>query len=119
MTIEDFGRELIDYINKRIGEEQVKDLLSPPPLNARIVFTENTSPKFISGKIYDIINGKIKSEDGCVYPTCDEFMTLKDLAWYFAPDEPGSEPPRPFKGNQFSNDGIKYVVLLDERGNKS
>lgn len=119
MTIEDFGRELIDYINKRVGEEQVKDLLSPPPLNARIVFTENTSPEFISGKIYDIVDGKIKGESNKAFPAFDKLMTLEDLAWYFAPDEPRLEPPRSFVGYQFSNEGIKYVVLLDERGNKS
>ena len=54
------------------------------PLNAKICVLENLDQKFTKGAIYEIKDGKIKDNDGWVFPFEYSFYYMEDVKDYFS-----------------------------------
>lgn len=77
--------------------------------NGTIVFNKNDGSCITAGRLYDVKNGKIRLDNGCIFPNIATFMTLADIKAYFGDRSTGG-----YKGHWFNSSNPLEVMEIEQ-----
>lgn len=77
--------------------------------NGTIVFNKNDGSCITAGRLYDVKNGKIRLDNGCIFPNIAPFMTIADIKAYFGDSSAGG-----YKGHWFNYSNPLEVMEIEQ-----